>query len=104
MAASTDPRAPRSFAARISRLDRRLIFVLMLLAVGLPMLLHMRLSVHPSPIVEKIYDKIESLPPGARVLMSFDYAPSTAPENQPMAEAALRHALAKGCRVYLMTI
>lgn len=90
--------------ARLARINRRVIFLLMALAVALPMLFHMRLSVHPSPIVSDIFEKIESLPPDARVLLTFDYGPSTVPENQPMAEATLRHALAKGCRVYLMTI
>jgi hypothetical protein len=74
------------------------------LAVALPLIFHLQFRVVPSPIVSHIFEKIESLPPGSRVLFSFDYAPSTMPENQPMAEATLRHALAKECRVYLMTI
>ncbi len=89
---------------RLARVDRRLIFLAIGLSVALPLVLHLRLAVRTSPIVAKIFDKIESLPPGSRVLFSFDYGPSTMPENQPMAEATLRHALAKECRVYLMTI
>jgi len=89
---------------RLARVDRRLIFLAIGLSVALPLILNLRLAVRPTPIVTKIFDKIESLPPGSRVLFSFDYGPSTMPENQPMAEATLRHALAKECRVYLMTI
>jgi hypothetical protein len=88
----------------LARVDRRLIFLAIGLAVVLPLVFHLTLAVHPTPIVSRIFDKIESLPPGSRVLFSFDYGPSTVPENQPMAEATLRHALAKECRVYLMTI
>lgn len=91
-------------ARTMSRIDRRVIFVLMALAVAIPMLLQLRFRVVPSPIVTAIFDKVESLPPGSKVLFSFDYAPSTVPENQPMAEAALRHVMTKGCRAYLMTI
>ncbi len=98
------PRTREPLHCTLARIDRRVIFAAMTLAVALPMLFHLEFPVHPSPIVTRIFEKIESLPPGARVLFSFDYGPSTAPENQPMAEAALRHALARGCRVYLMTI
>lgn len=93
-----------SFRDRLSRINRRVIFVLMTLAVALPMLFNLRFAVRTSEIVARIFDKVESLPPGSRVLFTFDYGPSTVPENQPMAEAVLRHALAKGCRAYLMTI
>jgi len=86
------------------RIDRRVIFILIALAVAIPMALNLVFVVRPSPIVEAIFDKVESLPPGSKVLISFDYGPSTVPENQPMADAMTRHCLIKGHKVYLMAV
>jgi hypothetical protein len=85
-------------------IDRRIIFLLIALAVILPLVFHLVFSVHSSPIVEAIFDEIEGLPPGSKVLVSFDYGPSTVPENQPMAEAVVRHILHKDLKLYMMAV
>lgn len=85
-------------------LDRRIIYLLIALSVMIPMAFKLKLPTLPSPMVVAIYDKIEALPPGSRVLLSLDYGPSTIPENQPMSDAVFRHCLAKGHRVVLMTL
>jgi hypothetical protein len=88
----------------LKAIDRRIIFLLITLAVVLPLVFHLVFAVRSSPIVQAIFDKMESLPPGSKVLVSFDYAPSTVPENQPMAEAICRHALVKDLKVYTMAV
>ena len=72
---------------RIGRLDRRAIFVMIALSVIVPLVLKLVFPVYSSEIVRNIFDEIEALPPGSRVLLSLDYGPATAPENQPMASA-----------------
>jgi hypothetical protein len=94
----------KTLLERLSNLDRRVIFLLIALAVIIPLITHYTTSIPPSLIVQTLFDKIESMPPGAKILVSFDYGPSTAPENQPMANALIRHALEKGHRVYLMAL
>ncbi len=94
----------RTLLERLSNLDRRVIFLLIALAVIIPLIMHYTTSIPPSLIVQTLYDKVDGMPPGAKILMSFDYGPSTAPENQPMANALIRHALEKGHRVYLMAL
>jgi len=89
---------------RLLKIDRRVIFVLIALAVIIPMLLNLVFIVRPSPVVEAIFDKVESLPAGSRVLISYDFGPSTVPENQPMADAMVRHCLIKGHIVYLIAL
>jgi len=89
---------------RLNHIDRRVIFALIALAVIIPMMLDLVFVVRPSPVVQAIFDKVESLPPESRVLVSFDYGPSTVPENQPMADAMVRHLLHKGHKVYLMAV
>jgi hypothetical protein len=89
---------------RMAKIDRRIIFVLIALAVIIPMMLKLVFVVRPSPIVQAIFDKVESLPEGSRVLLSYDYGPSTVPENQPMADALARHCLQRGIKLYLMAV
>ena len=88
----------------LKAIDRRIIFLLIALAVIIPLIFHLVFSIRTSPIVQAIFDKIEALPPGSKVILSFDYGPSTVPENQPMAEAIARHALQKDLKLYLLAV
>jgi hypothetical protein len=92
------------FLERLGHLDRRWIFVLIAVAVTIPLLLKRPAPVPPSPIVRDLYEDIDALRPGAKVLMSLDYGPSTVPENDPMAHAVARHVLKKDLKLYLVTI
>lgn len=92
------------FLDRLGKLDRRWIFLFIAVAVTIPLLLRRPAPVAPSPIVQDLYDAVEALPPGSRVVMSLDYGPSTVPENDPMAHAVTRHILKKDLKLYLMTI
>ena len=93
-----------TFIERMQKIDRRVIFILIALAVIIPMLLRLSIPVRPTPIVEAIFNKVESLPPGSKVLISFDFGPSTVPENQPMGDALTRLCMIKGHRLYFMAL
>lgn len=93
-----------SFIDRMLSIDRRVIFVLIALAVIIPMMLDLVLIVRPSPIVQSLFDRVEALPAGSKVLMTMDFGPSTAPENRPMADALFRHCLIKGHKVYIVSL
>lgn len=93
-----------AFFEKMLKIDRRVIFLMIALAVIIPMVFHLVFEVRSSPIVQGIFDKVESLPEGSKVLLSFDYAPSTVPENRPMADALLRHCLVKNHRTYIMAL
>ncbi len=92
------------FLRRMGHLDRRWIFLTIALAVIIPLAFHLVFPVLTSPIVQNIFDKVDSLPPGSRVLVSADYGPSTVPENQPMLDAIARHALHQGLKVYFISL
>jgi len=80
-------------------LDRRTIFVLVALAVALPLIFKLNLPISVTPEVQSLYDRIESLEPGDVVLVSFDHETSTIPELVPMARAILRHLFSRGVKV-----
>lgn len=92
------------FLDRLGRLDRRWIFLFVAVAVTVPLILRRPAPVVPSPIVVDLYEAVDALPPGSRVLLTLDFGPSTVPENDPMAHALVRHALRKDLKLYLMTI
>jgi hypothetical protein len=89
---------------RLGSVDRRIIYLLIGLAVLIPIIFNYTTAIPTSPLVQSLFDKVESLPPGSKVLLSFDYGPSTVPENQPMADAFTRHAMEKGLKLYLMAL
>ena len=93
-----------AFLDRVGRMDRRLIYVAIALAVIIPLVAKLTFPVITTPIVQNIFDKLDSLPEGSRVILSADFGPSTIPENMPMIQAVLRHALHKKLKVYLLTL
>src|SRR5206468_12700938 len=89
---------------RLAAIDRRVIYLATGLAVLIPILVPLGLPVTVTPSTRSAFDAVESLPAGSRVLLSFDYGPSTAPENDPMAVAVLRHCFKKNLRVVAMAL
>lgn len=85
-------------------IDRRIIFAFLAVAVIASLLLKFELPVPATPPVEEIFDKIESLPPGAHVLIAFDYDPSSKEELQPMGIALLHHCYKRALKVVGMTL
>ena len=89
---------------RFLALDRRWIFLLVLLSVAGPIIFPVGLPVTVTESTQKSFDYIEALKPGDIVWLSFDYGPSSAPENDPMAEAFLRQCLLKKVRVVVTAL
>jgi len=75
----------------LKRLDRRWIFLVILLSAVLPMIFPLKLPTVPGTDTNSMYRELQALPPGSIVLMSFDYGPSTKVELEPAATAALTH-------------
>ena len=98
---------PSAFA-RLDRIDRRWIFLAMFVAVAAPILwvgvTGKTFPEAPTPAVQGAFDAVESLPPGARVLVSMDFDPASAGELQPMATAIVRHCVLRGHRICAMTL
>ncbi|MDM7915942.1 MAG: hypothetical protein ACE15D_05990 [Candidatus Eisenbacteria bacterium] len=89
---------------RIMSIDRRWIFLLIGVGTALPILFPIGFRVSVTPSVSALYDRIEKMEAGQVILVSFDYGPSTAPENDPMADAVLRHAFSKKLRVVILAL
>jgi hypothetical protein len=103
MASADTPR--RSFWERLLTIDRRWIYVVLFLVVLAPFLLNWKPPVGPpNRWTEKLYQEIDSLPPGSVVMISVDYQPSGKPELQPMIVALARHALSRDLRLIMVSV
>ncbi len=85
-----------------AHLDRRIIFLLIGLAVIIPLLIPIGLPVDITSPVENVFDKVESLPAGSIVVVSLDYDPGSEAELYPATEAFLEHCFSKDLRVYMI--
>jgi hypothetical protein len=93
-----------SFAERMLKIDRRIIFLVIGLCTLLPLLYPVGLPIKISPEVRGVYDYIENLPERSVFLLSLDFDPASKPELHPQAVAILRHAFRKNLRVVAMTL
>ncbi|GJQ58616.1 MAG: hypothetical protein SCALA701_14170 [Candidatus Scalindua sp.] len=89
---------------RLINIDRRFIFLLVAMAVTIPLLAKFNLPVRATKDVESIYYKIDSLPKNSHILIAFDYDPASKEELQPMADALLHHCYRKDIKVVGMTL
>src|SRR5262245_9216195 len=89
-----------SLGTRLEKVDRRWIF----LAVVIPLLFPLLLPLYVSSPVQSVVEAVDSIPNGSKVLMSCDYDPSGIPEMVPMTRTALRHLLDKKCKVIITVL
>lgn len=94
----------RRFFEWLLVLDRRWIYLLVLVSLILPVVLPIGLPVTMTSSTQMAFDYIEGLKPGDVVLLSFDYGPSSAPENDPMAEGFLRQCFIKRVKVVICVL
>jgi hypothetical protein len=79
---------------------RRLIFLLMALAIFIPIMQPLNLpGLRATEPTEGIFNSIESLPNRSPILISFDFDPGSRPELNPMSIAIITHAFEKNLRV-----
>jgi hypothetical protein len=88
----------------LTNIDRRIIFLILLIVVALPILFPSAQSVRVMPPVEKLYYAVDNVPEEKALIVNFEYAPQTAPELDPMGFAILRHAFKKRIKVLVLSL
>ena len=85
-------------------LDRRWIYLFVLVSLITPIVVPIGLPVTTTESTRKAFEFVEALKPGDVVWISFDYGPSSAPENDPMAEAFMRQCFLKKVKVIVCAL
>ncbi len=86
---------------KLGNVDRRWIFLIIAIVVMYPLFKPLGLPIRPTESSQEVFNTIESLPKGSKVLLSCEYGPSTKPEIHPMAVGVLRHLFENGHQVYV---
>ena len=85
---------------RLMALDRRIIFLALLVVVVVPTLLKVSFPMSSiTPSTQAVYDEIDGLEPGSCVWIALDYTPPAMAELQPQLKAILHHCFAKDIKV-----
>jgi len=87
---------------KLLSLDRRFIFLVIFLAVAIPIFLKMKIDIRVTDEVNAFYKAIAELSSGTRVLVACDYDPGSEPELQPMTEAGFRYFITNKIRFIII--
>ncbi len=90
------------FFERVLSIDRRWIFLFVGFSVVVPLFLKLDLKIDVTPETRGVFEAVQALPAGSKVMLAADFDPSSAPELQPMAITFLKQALGRGLRVIIV--
>lgn len=87
----------------IFNIDRRVVFVFVFLSLLIPLLVPYAMPCKPTDYVQAMYDAIEHAAAANKpVFLSFEFDPTGAAEQEPMARAIVRHLFARGGKAVVM--
>jgi len=93
---------------RLNALDRRWVFLLMGLAVAVPILwigiTGNTFPETPTPAAAAVFKAVNDLPEGSRVLFAFDYDPASAGELQPMSTALMHQCAQRKLKIVCIAL
>jgi hypothetical protein len=92
----------KSFWEAMNAIDRRILFLILLVAVAIPLLLNVGGQIPPTAPVKQAYEAVEALEPGDILMVSIDFDATSAPELMPMLKSVLRQAFRKGVKVVML--
>jgi len=94
----------RTLAQRLEHIDRRVIFVIMGVAIVLPLFVPLGLSVEPSRSVKDFYNAIEKIPAGSTVLVADDWDPGSIAELKTASVVVHEQLFKRGIKVIDLTL
>lgn len=95
--------APVTWAERVANFDRRWLFLIMGLAIVIPLLKPCGIPLVPTEPVRATYSQIEALKENDVVFVSIDLDPSATPELEPFFRAVMLHLKRKNVKVVIAT-
>ena len=92
------------FLTRLQFIDRRLIYGLVVLAIGIPILVPLEMPVFISPEAKGMFKAVERVPRDKIVIVAADWAAATQGECAPQTRAVIHHLLRAGKRFAIFAI
>jgi len=92
------------FFINIGNINRRWIYLIVGLSVIIPLISPINIPIQTSSHSQTVYDTLNSLDNGSKILLSFEYGPSTKPEIHPMSIGILRMLIEKEVKIYGMAL
>lgn len=89
---------------KLVNMDRRIVFILVALAVIIPMVFPISLPISISKPTQDLHNFIDGLEEGSAIMLVFDYGPSSLAELNPMAKAILKQCFDKDVKVVGLTL
>lgn len=86
------------FFNRMQSLDRRILYVLVVVVVSIPFMINISQPIYPTPPVERAFKAIEEVPEGKIVILASDWEFGSRGESEPQAEALITHMFRKGVK------
>lgn len=83
----------------IDQVDRRIIYLMVLVGLALPLVWPLGLPLSVGPTTQQAYDFIESLQPGDIAIVSPDFTPGTEAENLSQTVAFVHHLMQRRVRI-----
>ena len=98
----------RDFLIKLSKMDRRYVFLGVAILTIVPFFLPMKLPIKITRYTQLVYDEVDAIKPATDpdakpILLAMDYDPGTTAELGPMAKAILRHIFARNGKVIVLT-
>lgn len=90
------------FLRWLTKIDRRIVFLLMIGVVLVPMLFDIPIPFEVGDPAQNAFNAIDTLQPGSVIMLSVDYDATSYPECQPMIVAITKHAFKKNLRIALL--
>ncbi|MGB9588064.1 MAG: hypothetical protein ACPL7O_07780, partial [Armatimonadota bacterium] len=84
------------FFQRLQSIDRRVMYLLLVIVIVLPLVMQVDLPIVVSPAVRGAYNAVEQIPSGKIAVISVIWSSGTIAENRPQTEALIRHMFKSG--------
>ena len=96
----------KKYLIDLGKLDRRFIFLLIGLSVLIPLIKPnwINIPIKTTNNSQIVFNELNKLNEGDKVLVSFEYGASTKPEIHPMSVAVLQHLFSKGVKIYTVPL
>ena len=92
------------FAEKLLSIDRRWIFLVLAIAVVIPVFVDFSVPIHVTNEVKAVYDFVEETKPGEIIFLAIDYDPQTMAELHPMTRAIMRQSFNKGIKLIISAL